>query len=84
MKFIFAINFDVEELYNYLFIIFFGLFVIANKNDTISFKSNLKEVVISSTKTSKKLIELPLPATVIGSKEINQFGSVSLKGGTGK
>ena len=66
--------------YIIIFLLFFSGFLLSQtKNDTISFKSNLKEVVISSTKTSKKLIELPLPATVIGSKEINQFGSVSLK-----
>ena len=42
------------------------------QNDSILFERNIKEVIISATKTSKSIDELPIPVTIISEKEIQE------------
>lgn len=48
------------------------------QNDSILFKKNIQEIIISATKTSKSIDELPIPAIIISEKEINEFSSNKL------
>ena len=48
------------------------------QNDSILFKKNIQEVIISATKTSKSIDELPIPVTIISEKEIQEFSASKL------
>ncbi len=48
------------------------------QKDSILFKKNIQEVIISATKTSKFIEELPIPATIISEKELQEFSASKL------
>ena len=48
------------------------------QNNSILFEKNIQEVIISATKTSKSIDELPIPVTIISEKEIQEFSASKL------
>ena len=49
-----------------------------DKEDTVVFEKKVKEVIISATKSSKPLGNLPLPGSIINEKEIKESSSNKL------
>ena len=49
------------------------------QNDSILFERNIQEVIISATKTSKSIDELPIPVTIISEKEIQAIRDFALE-----
>ena len=68
-------SFLLYLLFNLKFV--FSQSPVFNANDSIK-TSELDEIIISATRTKRKLISLPLPASVISRKEINSINSVRL------
>ena len=48
------------------------------QTDSLMIKKNIKEVMISATKTSQNISKLPIPVLVISEKEIKQFEASTL------
>ncbi|MEC7864130.1 MAG: Plug domain-containing protein, partial [Bacteroidota bacterium] len=62
-----------------LFILFLLSVVPASgQSDSILIEKKLKEVMISATKTSQTINELPVPVVIISEKEIKEFSASKL------
>ncbi|MDC0249248.1 TonB-dependent receptor [Flavobacteriales bacterium] len=48
------------------------------QNDSILFERNIQEVIISATKTSQTINQLPIPVIIISEKEIKEFSASKL------
>ena len=48
------------------------------QNDSILFERNIQEVIISATKTSQTINQLPIPVVIISEKEIKEFSASKL------
>lgn len=48
------------------------------QNDSILFERNIQEVIISATKTSQAINQLPIPVVIISEKEIKEFSASKL------
>ena len=48
------------------------------QNDSILFERNIQEVIISATKTSQAINQLPIPVVIISKKEIKEFSASKL------
>ena len=68
-------SFLLYLLFNLKFV--FSQSPLVKVNDSIKI-NKLDEIIISATRTKRKLISLPLPASIITKKEINSINSVRL------
>ena len=49
-----------------------------NQSDTILVEKKIQEVMISATKTSRTINQLPIPVVIISEKEIKEFSASKL------